>query len=122
MTPQQLSAAVKHELSQVKSIIRDLTPSTHDTEQHNKAEQARTTEEIRSQNLQLELKLTRAKLELIKLLRETVQFGTSPKAKLSKTTTTTAASSDPPPVKPTLKALQQDPAVHLRRTSVAGFD
>ena len=55
VTPQQLSATVKHELSQVESII---TPSTHDTEQHNKAEQTRTTDEICGQNLQLELELT----------------------------------------------------------------
>ena len=47
----------------------------------------------------------------MELQRETV-FGTSPKAKLSKTTTT-AVSSDPPPAKPTLKTLQQDPAVQM---------
>ena len=64
--PQQMSKAVKRELSQVESIIKDLSPASYKTEQPT-VENDRTIEELQNQNLQLELDLTRAKLELLKL-------------------------------------------------------
>ena len=57
-----MSEAVKRELSQVESIIKDLSPASYETEQPT-VENDRTIEELRNQNLQLELDLTRAKLE-----------------------------------------------------------
>ena len=47
-TPQQISEAVKRELSQVESMIRDLTPSK--AEQPT-VKQDRTIEDLRNQNL-----------------------------------------------------------------------
>ena len=115
-TPQQLSDAVKHKLNQVESMIKHLTPLNHGAEQHN-AEQIRASEEIRNQNFQLEL--TRTKLELTKLQRETTVIA-NPETKMAtlSTTTATASSADPPSVKPTLKTLQQDPAVQMELTDL----
>ena len=100
-TPQQISEAVKHELSQVESMIRDLTPS--------KAEQPtikhdRTIEDLRNQNLQLELDLTRTKLELLKLQQESA-WNSPPKLVTADQSTTPG---DNPTTKPTLKGLHQD--------------
>ena len=110
-TPQQLSNAVKHELTQVESLIKHLTPVKHDgTEKHN-AEQFRATEDVKYKNLQLELELTRAKLELANLQRETLTVNnTSSESKMAVQPPTAAVPGDPP-VKPTLKTLQHDPAV-----------
>ena len=100
-TPQQISEAVKRELSQVESMIRDLTPS--------KAEQPtikqdRTIEDLRNQNLQLELDLPRTKLELLKLQRESAR-NSPPKLEAADQSTTPG---DNPTTKPTLKGLHQD--------------
>ena len=70
-TPQQMSEAVKRELSQVESLIKDLTPTSFKTEQPTVNETA--IEDLRNRNLQLELDLTRTKLELLKLQRESKQ-------------------------------------------------
>ena len=51
-TPQQISEAVKHELSQVESTIRDLTPMNSKAEQPT-VKQDRTIEDLHNQNLQL---------------------------------------------------------------------
>ena len=117
-TPQQLSDTVKHELTQVESLIKHLKPVKHDgTEKHN-AEQFRATEDIRCNNLQLELEPTRAKLELAKLQRETLTVNnTSSESKMAVQPPTAAASGNPP-VKPTLKTLQQDPAVQTEMSDL----
>ena len=99
-TPQQMSEAVKRELSQVESIIKDLSPASYETE-HPTVENDRTIEELRNQNLQLELDLTRAKLELLKLQRDSPQPSASKMAAAS----TTATSDDNPIAKPTIKSL-----------------
>ena len=58
-TPQQISEAVKRELSQVESMIKDLSPTSDKA--HGKTD--RTIEDLRNHNLQLELDLTRTKLD-----------------------------------------------------------
>ena len=68
-TPQQISEAVKRELSQVESMIKDLSPTNGKVEP-SAVEQDRTIENLRNHNLQLELDLTRTKLELLKPQRE----------------------------------------------------
>ena len=65
-TPQQISEAVKRELSQVESMINDLSPMSGKAEQ-SMVKQDRTIEDLRNYNLQLELDLTCTKLELLKL-------------------------------------------------------
>ena len=109
-TLQQLSDAVKHELTQVESLIRHLTPVKHDgTEKHN-AVQFRATEDVKYKSLQLELESTRGKLELAKLQRETLTVNnTSSESKMAVQPSTAAVPGDPS-VKPTLKTLHQDPA------------
>ena len=49
-TPQQISEAVKHELNQVESIIKDLSPTNGKVEQST-VEQDRTIEDLRNHNL-----------------------------------------------------------------------
>ena len=71
-TPQQISEAVKRELSQVDSMIKDLSPTNGKAEQST-VEQDKTMEDLRYHNLQLELVLTRTKLELLKLQRESAR-------------------------------------------------
>ena len=63
-----MSEAVQGELSQVESIIKDLSPRNCKAEQ-SMVENDRTIEELRNQNLQLKLDLTHTKLELLKLQR-----------------------------------------------------
>ena len=99
-TPQQVSEAVERELSQVESMIKDLSPTKFKAEQ----EQERAVEDLRNQNLKLELHLTRTKLELLKLQQDSAQ----PSAPKMATTITTTPN-DNPIAKPTLKSLQQDP-------------
>ena len=99
-TPQQISEAVKRELSQVESMIRDLTPSK--AEQPT-VKQDRTIEDLRNQNLELELDLTWTKLELLKLQRESAR-NSSPKLVEAAQSTTP----NNPTAKPTLKDLRQD--------------
>ena len=66
-TPQQISKAVKRELSQVELMIKDLSLMNGKVEQ-SKVEQDRTIKDLRNHNLQLELvDLTRTNLELLKL-------------------------------------------------------
>ena len=71
-TPQQISRAVTRELSQVESMIKHLSPTNAIAEQST-VNQDRTIEDLRNRNLQLELDLTRTKLELLKLQRESAQ-------------------------------------------------
>ena len=97
-TPQEISEAVKHELSQVESMIRDLTPTNSKAEQPT-VKQDRTVEDLRNQNLQLELDLTRTKLELLKLQRESTR--NSPPKMVATDQSTTPG--DNPTSKPTLK-------------------
>ena len=114
-TPQQMSEAVKRELSQLESIIKD-----HGRERQN---DRRTS----NQNLQLELDLTRTKLKLLKLQRVSPQ----PSVPKIAAATTTTTSDDNPIAKPTLKRLQQDPTganraqiFHelFRRSNFTGFN
>ena len=90
----------------------------HDgTEKHN-VEQFRAMEDVKYQDLQLELELTRAKLELAKLQRETLTVNnTSSESKMAGQPPTAAAPGDPH-VKPTLKTLQQDPAVQTEMSDL----
>ena len=74
----------------------------------------RTFEDLRNQNLQLELDLTRTKLELLKLQRESTQ----PSAPNMATATTTTTPVGNPVAKPTLKNLQQDPVVQSELKSL----
>ena len=55
-TPQQMSVAVKHELSQVESLIKDLTTTSFKAEQPTVNDRA--TKDLRNRDLQLELDLT----------------------------------------------------------------
>ena len=111
-TPQQMSEAVKRELSQVESMTKDLTPTSFKAEQPTVNDRA--FEDLRNQNLQLELDLTRTKLELLKLQRETTQ----PSAPNMATATTTTTPVGNPVAKPTLKNLQQDPVVQSQLKSL----
>ena len=111
-TPQQMSKAVKCELSQVESMIKDLTPTSFKAEQPTVND--RVFEDLRNQNLQLELDLTRTKLELLKLQRETTQ----PSAPNMATATTTTTPVRNPVTQPTLKNLQQDPVVQSELKSL----
>ena len=114
-TPQQISEAVKRELSQVESMINDLSPLNGKVEQ-SAVEQDRTIEDLRNHNLQLELDLTRTKLELLKLQRESApnSLPTMVVAAAEKSTTP----GDNPPAKPTLKDLHQDPNVQFELKSL----
>ena len=56
-TPQQMSVAVKRELSQVESLIKDLTTTIFKAEQPTVNDRA--TKDLRNRDLQLELDLTR---------------------------------------------------------------
>ena len=124
-TPQQISEAVKRELSQVESMIKDLSLTNGKVEQST-VEQDRTIEDLRNHNLQLELDLTHTKLELLKLQRESAQH--SPPKMVAADQSTMAG--DNPTAKPTLKDLHQDPNVQselkshgfLGRTSVSRPD
>ena len=111
-TPQQMSEAVERELSQVESMIKDLSPTKFKAEQST-VEQERAVEDLRNQNLKLELDLTRTKLELLKLQQDSAQ----PSAPKMATTTTTTPN-DNPIAKPTLKSLQQDPTVQSELKSL----
>ena len=70
-TPQQMSVAVKRELSQVESLIKDVTTTSFKAEQPTVND--RVTKDLRNRDLQLELDLTRTKLELLQLQRESAQ-------------------------------------------------
>lgn len=111
-TPQQMSEAVERELSQVESMIKDLSPTKFKAEQST-VEQERAVEDLRNQNLKLELDLTRTKLELLKLQQDSAQ----PSAPKMATTITTTPN-DNPIAKPTLKSLQQDPTVQSELKSL----
>ena len=102
-TPQQISRAVKCELSQVDSMIKDLSPTNGKAEQPT-VKQDRTIEDLRNHNLQLELDLTRTKLELLKLQRESARNSPSKMVAADQSRT----SGDNPTAKPTLKDLHQD--------------
>ena len=69
-------------------------------------------------NLQLELELTRAKLELAKLQRETLTVNNMRSESKMAVQPPTAAAPGDPPVKPTLKTLQQDPAVQTEMSDL----
>ena len=84
-TPQQMSIAVKRKLSQVESLIKDLTKTSFNAEQPTVKD--RVTKDLRNRDLQLELDLTRTKLELLQLQRESAQWS-APKM-VSATATTT---------------------------------
>ena len=64
-TPQQISEAVICELSQVKLMIKGLSPINGKVEQ-SMVKQDRMIEDLQNHNLQLELDLTHTKLELLK--------------------------------------------------------
>ena len=104
-TPQQMSIAVKRKLSQVESLIKDLTKTSFNAEQPTVKD--RVTKDLRNRDLQLELDLTRTKLELLQLQRESAQWS-APKM-VSATATTTPDGNFV--AKKTLKSLQQDPVV-----------
>ena len=72
-TPQQMSKAVKSELGQIESMIKDLTPTSFKVEQHTVND--RVIEDLWNRNLELELDLTRTKLELLKLQQENYHIG-----------------------------------------------
>ena len=93
-------------------MIKDLTPTRFKAEQPTVNDGA--FEDLRNQNLQLELDLTRTKLELLKLQRETTQ----PSAPNMATATTTTTPVGNPVAKPTLKNLQQDPVVQSELKSL----
>ena len=111
-TPQQMSVAVKRELSQVESLIKDLTTTSFKAEQPTVIDRA--TKDLRNRDLQLELDLTRTKLELLQLQRESTQ-PSAPKM-VSATTRTTPDGNLV--AKTTLKSLQQDPVVQSERKSL----
>ena len=112
-TPQQISEAVKRELSQVESMIKDLSP-TSDKAQQPTVKQDKTIEDLRNHNLQLELDLTRTKLELLQLQRESAR-NSSPKMAAADQSATPR---DNPTAKPTLKDLHQDPNVQSELKSL----
>ena len=87
-------------------MIRDLTPTNSKTKQPT-VKQDRTIEDLRNQNLQLELDLTRTKLELLKLQRESAHY--SPPKLVAADHSTTPG--DSPTAKPILKDLHQDPNI-----------
>jgi len=89
-TPQQMSKAVERELSQVESMIKDLSLTKFKAEQST-VEQERAVEDRQNQNLKLELDLTRTKLELLKLQQDSVQ----PSAPKMATMTTTTPNNNP---------------------------
>ena len=98
--PQQISEVVERELSQVESMIKDLSLTTGKAEQST-AKQDRMIEDLRNHNLQLEIDLTRTKLELLKLQRESAQ-NSSPKIVAADQSTTPGNN---PTAKPTLQDL-----------------
>lgn len=77
------------------------------------AEKDRTIKELQNHNLQLELDLTRTKLELLELQQDSSQ-SSAPKLE----TTVTTTSDDNPIAKPTLESLQQDPTVQSELKSL----
>ena len=101
-----MSVAVKRELSQVESLIKDLTTTSFKAEQPTVNDRA--TKDLRNRDLQLELDLTRTKLEL-----STQQ--SSPKM-VSATATTTPHGNFV--AKSTLKSHQQDPVVQSELKSL----
>ena len=112
-TPQQISDAVKRELSQVESMIKDLSPTVGKAE-HPTVTPDRTIEDLRNHNLQLELDLTRTKLELLKLQREPAR-NIPPKMVAADQPTNPG---DNLTAKPTLKDLHQDPNVQSELKSL----
>ena len=109
-TPLQISEVVKCELSQVESI-QDLSLTNRKVEQP-VVEQDRTIADLRNHNLQLELDLTRTKLELLKLQRDSAW---------NRCPTMVAAERSTKPddnLKPTLKDLHQDPNVQFELKSL----
>ena len=110
--PQQMSVAVKRELSQVESLIKDLTTTTFKVEQPTVNDGA--TKDLRNHDLQLELDLTRTKLELLQLQRESTQQS-APKMVLVTAKTTPDGSFV---AKTTLKSLQRDPVVQSELKSL----
>ena len=101
-----MSVAVKRELCQVESLIKDLTTTSFKEEQPTVNDRA--TKDLRNRDLQLELDLTRTKLEL-----STQQ--SSPKM-VSATATTTPHGNFV--AKSTLKSHQQDPVVQSELKSL----
>ena len=104
-TPQQMSVAVKRELCQVESLIKDLTTTSFKEEQPTVNDRA--TKDLRNRDLQLELDLTQTKLEQLQLQRESTQQS-APKM-VSATATMTPDGNFV--AKTSLKSLQQDPVV-----------
>ena len=94
-------------------MIKYLSPTNGKAEQAT-VKQDRTIEDLRNHNLQLELELTRTKLELLNLQRESA-WTSSPKMVAADQSTT---SGDNPTVKPTLKDLHQDPNVQSELKSL----
>ena len=84
-TPQQMSVAVKRELSQVEPLIKDLATTNFKAEQPTVNDGA--IKDHRNRDLQLQVDLTRTKLELLQLQRESTQQS-APKL-VSATATTT---------------------------------
>lgn len=116
-TPQQMSNAIQRELSHVESRIKELTPKSSKADQTT-VDADKAIENLRNQNLQLELQLTKTKLELIKLQRETKQPSAT-KMATAATTQLTSASPDGNPIeKTTLKSLQQDPGIQSELKSL----
>ena len=111
-TSQQMSVAVKCELSKVESLIKDLTTTSFKEEQPTVNDRA--TKDFRNRDLQLELDLTRTKLGLLQLQRESTQ----PSASKMVSATTTTTPDDNLVAKTTLKSLQQDPVVQSERKSL----
>ncbi|PFX19998.1 hypothetical protein AWC38_SpisGene15571 [Stylophora pistillata] len=112
-TPLQISEAVKRELSQVESIIQDLSPKNRKFEQP-AVEQDRTIADLRNHNLQLELDLTRTILELLKLQRDSARNSCPTMVATEKST----KPDDNPTAKPTLKDLHQHPNGQLELKSL----
>ena len=98
--PQQMSVAVKRELSQVESLIKDVTTTSFKAEQPTVND--RVAKDLRNRDLQLELDLTRTTFQLLQLQRESAQQS-APKM-VSATATTTPDGNLV--AKTTLKSLQ----------------
>ena len=107
-----MSVAVKRELSQVESFIKDLTTTSFKAEQPTLNDRA--TKDLQNRDFQLQLDLTRTKLELLQLQRESTQQS-APKM-VSATATTTPDGNFV--AKTTLKSLQQDPVVQSELKSL----
>ena len=107
-----MSVAVKRELSQVESLIKELTTTSFKAEQPTVNDRA--TKDLRNRDLQLELDLTRTKFELLQLQRESTQQSV-PKINILGATATPGGNFV---ANTTLKSLQQDPVVQSELKSL----